>query len=29
MMKNYFFISALALLSVTTPVRGQVNLSEM
>lgn len=28
-MKNYFIISALALLSVTTPVHGQVNLSGM
>ena len=28
-MKGYLFISVLALLSVTTPVRGQVNLSEM
>lgn len=27
--KNYFIISALALLSVTTPVHGQVNLSGM
>ena len=28
-MKGYLFISALALLSVTTPVRGQINLSGM
>ena len=28
-MKRYYFLSALALLSVTTPVHGQVNLSGM
>ena len=28
-MKRYYFISALALLSITTSVFGQVNLSEM
>jgi len=28
-MKRYYFLSALALLSVTTPVRGQINLSGM